>query len=56
LFGERDLHRLGPSAYYQYVVAGGDDKQVLSIGLGLFFGMNDSTPDYTFKWSVEFEY
>lgn len=56
LFGEHDLHRLGPTAYYQHIFAGGDDQQVLSIGLGLLFGMNDNTPDYIFKWSVEFEF
>jgi hypothetical protein len=56
LFGDHDLHRLGPSAYYQHIFAGGDDQQVLSIGLGLFFGVNENTPDYTFKWSVEFEF
>ena len=56
LFADHDLNRLGPSAYYQHIFAGGEDQQVLSNGVGLFFGMNDNTPDYTFKWSVEFEF
>jgi hypothetical protein len=56
LFGDHDLHRLGPIAYYKHAFGGGEDPQILTLGLGMFFGLNKATPDYTFKWSVEFEF
>ena len=55
-FGDHDLHRLGPIAYFNHAFGGDEDAQHLSLGVGLFFGINDDTPDYTLKWSVEFEF
>lgn len=54
LFGDHDLHRLGPIVYY--IHSGYRDEQELALGLGLFFGLNAATPDFTLKWSVEYEF
>ena len=58
LFGDHDLLRIGPIAYYKhkFQTDSGNDPQALSIGLGMFFGLNRATPDYSLKWSVEFEF
>ena len=56
LFGDHDLHRAGPSAYYRCAFGRGEEPQLLTVGIGLFFGLNDATPSHTLKWSVEFEY
>jgi hypothetical protein len=58
LFGDHDLIRLGPIAYCKHAFGfdAGDDPQTLVVGVGLFFGLNEATPDYSFKWSVEFEF
>lgn len=56
LFGDHDLHRAGPSAYYRCTFGGSGEPQLLTMGIGLFFGLNDATPAHTLKWSVEFEF
>jgi len=56
LFGDHDLHRLGPIAYYNHVFGNGTDTQQLSLGLGMFLGLNSDTPDTTLKWSLEYEF
>lgn len=33
-----------------------DDEMVVTLGLGMLFGLNDNTPDQTFKWSLEVEF
>ncbi len=55
-FGDHDLHRLGPIAYYRKIFHGEEDEHTLTLGLGLFFGLNQYTPDATFKWSIEYEF
>lgn len=70
LFGDFDQHRAGPVIYYAFSPnAGvnrnstskldddGGDKQVeVSIGAGALFGLNENTPDTTYKLSIEVEY
>ena len=34
----------------------GDNGVEVILGFGLLFGLNDNTPDTTFKWSVEVEF
>lgn len=55
-FGDHNLHRFGPIAYYRKTFNSGEDARTLTLGLGLFFGINQHTPDTTLKWSVEFEF
>ncbi len=56
LFGDHNLHRLGPIAYFNHVIGEDEDPEVLSLGLGLFIGLNNNTPDTTLKWSLEYEF
>lgn len=56
LFGDHDLHRLGPIAYYQHSIGHGEHSSELSLGVGMFAGLNDNTPDGTFKLSIEYEF
>ena len=54
IFGDHNQHRLGSVNYYAFDL-GGDDIEAV-FGTGLFFGLNNDTPDFTFKWSVEIEF
>lgn len=56
LFGDHDLHRLGPIAYFNHSLGGEEDSQQFSVGVGLFLGLNNDTPDTTLKWSLEYEF
>lgn len=71
LFGDFDQHRAGPVAYYTFSPDGfgrtrgaaprlaedGGDKEVeVSVGVGALFGLNEHTPDTTYKLSVEVEF
>ncbi len=56
LFGDHDLHRAGPVAYFNQVLGDDEDRQLLSVGLGLFIGLNSDTPHTTLKWSLEYEF
>ncbi len=56
LFGDHDQHRLGPIAYLQRDFGHGGPAAELSIGLGVFIGLNEHTPDGTFKLSIEYEF
>ncbi len=56
LFGDHNLHRLGPIAYYQRDVGSGAEPSELSLGIGLFIGLNDNTADGTLKFSIEYEF
>ena len=56
LFGDHDLHRLGPIAYFQNEFGSGKDQSELRIGVGFFVGLNDNTASGTFKLSVEYEF
>ncbi len=56
LFGDHDQHRLGPIAYYRRESGSTGDASELSLGFGLFFGLNDNTPDGTVKLSIEYEF
>ena len=55
-FGDHDLHRLGPIAYFNQLFDVNEESQLLSIGLGIFVGLNSDTPDTTLKWSLEYEF
>ena len=54
-FGDFDQHRLGPVLYYSYA-SEGDEGTNVSIGLGMFAGLNGNTPDQTLKLSIEVEF
>ncbi len=70
LFGDHDQHRIGPIIYYTVdtdwnpkMLLGtsqdsddNDHQSSLNIGIGWFFGLNNNTPDHTFKWSLEYEF
>ncbi|MGQ0457087.1 MAG: hypothetical protein ACT4OU_08495 [Hyphomicrobium sp.] len=71
LFGDMNQHRAGPVLYYTFSPHRGgqlsaassnltdddDEKEVeVSIGAGALFGLNEHTPDTTYKLSVEVEY
>jgi len=56
IFGDHDLHRLGPIAYFNHALGANNDAQELNLGVGLFFGLNNDTPDTTLKWSLEYEF
>ncbi len=56
LFGDHDQHRLGPLLYYTTELGRGDDGTALLVGAGFLFGLNDNTPNTTFKWTVEVEF
>lgn len=62
LFGDFDQHRLGPVVYWNLTPAfaetlrprnGDDDEEMVSLGIGALFGLNDETPDTTLKLSME---
>ncbi|MCC7251540.1 hypothetical protein [Hyphomicrobium sp.] len=60
LFGDFDQHRLGPIVYWNFTPefarkADGkdDDEEMVSLGFGALFGLNDDTPDTTLKLSME---
>jgi len=56
LFGDHDQHRVGPIAYYQREFGRGDDPSELRLGIGILAGLNNHTPDGTFKLSIEYEF
>ena len=70
VFGDHDQHRAGPIVYYTFELgdkhvasfedtndAKHDNGEIeVSLGVGMFFGLNENTPDHTLKWSVEIEY
>ncbi len=71
LFGDFDQHRAGPVVYYTFSPNGSgrahgaaaklsedaEDKAVeVSVGVGALFGLNENTPDTTYKLSVEVEF
>ncbi|MFN0218006.1 MAG: hypothetical protein ACKVP4_04220 [Hyphomicrobium sp.] len=69
LFGDTDQHRAGPVIYFTFNPdrSGGnrahasklddEEKEVeVSIGAGALFGLNEATPDTTYKLSVEVEF
>jgi hypothetical protein len=63
LFGDFDQHRIGPVLYWNFTPeftashkAGekdDDDEQMVSLGIGTLFGLNDNTPSTTLKLSME---
>ncbi len=55
-FGDHDLHRMGPIAYYRRAFGSGDRESELRVGAGIFAGLNDDTPGGTFKLSIEYEF
>lgn len=63
-FGDFDQHRLGPVVYYAHALANAgsgaagdeDDDAILTIGLGVFEGLNSNTPDHTIKLSIEVDF
>lgn len=56
LFGDHDLHRLGPIAYFQNEFGNGEDQSELRIGVGILVGLNDDTASGTLKLSIEYEF
>lgn len=71
LFRDFDQHRAGPVLYYSFFPNGsgrargaalkraedGEEKEVeVSVGFGALFGLNENTPDTTYKLSVEVEF
>jgi len=55
-FGDHDQHRIGPLLYYTTAFGRGEDSLELLVGAGFLLGLNDNTPDTTFKWTVEVEF
>lgn len=55
-FGDHDQHRAGPLLYYYTDIGSGDDPMELMMGAGFLFGLNDNTPNTTFKWTFEVEF
>jgi hypothetical protein len=69
-FGDSDQHRIGPVVYFSHVVAGNtrtlrpshsasgteESGAELTIGLGLFEGLNSNTADHTLKLSIEVDF
>jgi hypothetical protein len=62
LFGDFDQHRLGPVVYWNFTPSfaanaksgdDDDDEQMVSLGVGALFGLNDNTPSTTLKLSME---
>lgn len=60
LFGDFHQHRIGPVVYWNFTPAfvethadDDDDEQMLSLGVGTLFGLNDDTPSTTLKISLE---
>lgn len=58
LFGDFDQHRIGPIVYWNFTpefatAHADDDEQMVSLGVGALFGLNDDTPDTTLKLSME---
>jgi len=70
IFGDFNQHRAGPILYFAMPLGGGEPQVPgelsteeeepeganLSVGLGLLAGLNDNTPDYTLKLSIEVDY
>jgi len=70
IFGDFNQHRAGPIVYFAVPLGEGaprergeltgEDEEPesanLSVGLGVFAGLNDNTPDYTLKLSIEVDY
>lgn len=64
VFGDFDQHRIGPVFYWNFTPAfaasqkahddkDDDDEQMVSLGIGTLFGLNDNTPTTTLKLSME---
>ena len=63
LFGDFDQHRMGPVLYWNFTPSFAkaadkdddqdDDEQMVSLGIGTLFGLNDNTPSTTLKLSME---
>jgi hypothetical protein len=62
LFGDFDQHRLGPILYWNFTPDfahplrakdDDDDEEMVSLGIGTLFGLNDDTPTTTLKLSME---
>jgi len=62
LFGDFNQHRIGPIVYWNFTpefassakeADGDDDEQMVSLGFGALFGLNEDTPDTTLKLSME---
>lgn len=63
LFGDFDQHRLGPIVYWNFTPGfaeslrakddDDDDEEMVSLGIGALFGLNDDTPTTTLKLSME---
>jgi hypothetical protein len=56
LFGDHNLHRAGPIAYYRHDFGGGENQSELRLGIGFFAGLSDDTAGGTFKLSIEYEF
>ena len=62
LFGDFHQHRIGPVLYWNFTPEFAashnasddeDGEQMVSIGFGTLFGLNDDTPSTTLKLSME---
>lgn len=61
LFGDFNQHRIGPIIYWNFTPEfatssrddDDDDEQMVSLGFGALFGLNEDTPDTTLKLSME---
>ena len=68
LFGDFNQHRIGPVLYYKMYPfgrparSGAEDNDdgprawSVTVGTGVLFGLNDNTPDQTYKLSIEVDY
>ncbi|MGQ0673551.1 MAG: hypothetical protein ACT4N2_11850 [Hyphomicrobium sp.] len=60
-FGDFDQHRLGPILYVTLPLDGGaatagEEAPTLTLGAGVLVGLNETTPDGTFKLSAEVDF
>ncbi|MAW33794.1 MAG: hypothetical protein CMK56_05245 [Proteobacteria bacterium] len=55
-FTDHDQHRAGPVIYLKPPRTDKATGQKLTIGLGVFTGLNSTTPNQALKWSIEYEF
>ena len=56
VLGDHDQHRLGPVIYFKPTRKDKVYGRKFTVGLGVFAGLNSTTPDHTLKWSIEYEF
>ena len=56
VFGDHDQHRAGPVIYLKPPQKDKAKGRNLTFGLGIYAGLNSTTPDHALKWSIEYEF